>query len=176
MLFRLFILLVALAICKAHTLTTADLQAMALAKFGANATSSKRRVVLPASRGSSMPSMADANPWSHNAWRAQGTMQATLLLPNLPEPAAVPNVLAVDPGAKHWYSNAGPLGVQWINATSAFTIQETPYGPMCWQIPGWNFDQQVQGYRSMFLYATDGPSVGFSGGKIKNHALLARDL
>jgi hypothetical protein len=168
-----------------QNLTLSDLQSMALTKFTNPSGSGSRRSVFSlahsesvehamlraktqkSARGDaigSITSMADADPWSHNAFSAVGTMQATLLLPNMPTPTPVPNALKVDPVKKQWYSNAGPLGVQWINATHSFTVQQTPYGPFCWEIPGWNFDKQVAGYKGMFLAGTDGPTVLLSGG------------
>jgi len=169
----MLLLLLVLAVCSArnygapiknsrmNNVRTTDLSRTALENMMKSKFTSSSRVRTPPSGTSSM---RDADPWDHNAWGGECVMQATLLLPNMTTPAAVPYVLKTDPVSKRWYSNAGPLGVQWINATSAFTVQETPNGPVCWQIPGWTYDKQVAGYRGMFESGIDGPVVRFSGG------------
>jgi hypothetical protein len=117
-----------------------------------------------ASRNPSSPSMRDFDGWTRNAWSAQCQMQATILLPGLPTPVAADAVIKVDPVAKYWYFNGGSFGVQWITESSAFTVQETPNGPVCWEIQGWNFTQQVKGYQLAYENEVSGAISTFSGG------------
>lgn len=118
-----------------------------------------------AKRDTGISTMRPADVWDRNAFSSQCQMKATLAVDFLTDAAPMPAVIKTDPVAGNWYFNGGVFGTQWITPTAAYTTQYNADGSQsCWKIPGWNFTQQVKGYRSVYqASAAGGSTVTFSG-------------
>ena len=116
-------------------------------------------------RDTGTSTMRPSDVWDHNAFSSQCVMKATLAVDFLTDAVPLPAVIKTDPVAGNWYFNGGVFGTQWITPTAAYTTQFNADGSQsCWKIPGWNFTQQVKGYRSVYQAASAGGStITFSG-------------